>query len=145
MIKKTIKYNDFDGVEREEDFYFHLSKADLIDWAAEEEGGFVEKIMEVSKQNDPLKIIPVMKKIIIRSYGIKTPDGKGFIKDPDAVKNFQYTEAFSELYLELSTHADRAAEFINGILPKFDPETQKELDKRIKQLEEERNADKGAE
>jgi len=27
MLKKTIKYTDFDGNERTEDFYFNLTKA----------------------------------------------------------------------------------------------------------------------
>ena len=128
MIKKTIKYTDFDGNSIEEPFYFHLTKGELIDWAAEGEDGFAGKIASIAKEDDPLKILPMIKEIILRSYGVRTPDGKGFVKDPELVKNFQYTQAFDELYVELSTDADKAAEFVNGILPVFDEETQAKLD-----------------
>ena len=137
MIEKIIKGIDFDGNAYEEKCYFHLTKGDLIDWAAND-GGLVDRIMSISKETDPLKIVPMMKQIIIRSYGIKTPDGKGFIKDPEVVDNFQYSDAFSELYTELSTNADAAAEFVNGILPKFDEETQKKIEEAKKIYEKER-------
>lgn len=143
MIQKTVKYEDFDGNKREDSFFFHLTKADLIDWAAEESGGLVDNIMNIAKEEDPLKIIPIMKEIIIRAYGVKTPDGKGFVKDEEDVKNFQYTAAFSELYVELSTDADKAVEFINGILPKFDPETQKQIEEARKQFEKEQEEKEG--
>lgn len=136
MIKKTVKYTDFDGVEREEDYYFHLTKGDLIDWTTED-GGLVDRIMNIAKEDDPMKIIPIMKSILIRSYGVRTPDGKGFIKDPEEIKYFQYTEAFSELYVELSTNADKAVEFIEGILPTFDDETKKQIEEARKQFEKE--------
>ena len=137
MIKKIVKGTDFNGNEYEEEYWFHLTKGDLIDWAAED-GGLVDRLVNITKETDPLKIVPIMKQIIIRSYGIKTPDGKGFIKDPESVKNFQYSDAFSELYVELSINADAAAEFANGILPKFDEETQKQIEEAKKRFEAER-------
>lgn len=137
MIKKVVKGKDFDGKDYEETYYFHLTKGDLIDWATEEDGGLAEKIMDIAKEDDPLKIIPMMKKILIRSYGVKSPDGHSFIKDPDAVKNFQYSAAFSELYIELSTDADKAVEFIEGIIPEFDEETKKKIEEARKRYEEE--------
>lgn len=137
MIKKVVKGKDFDGKDYEETYYFHLTKGDLIDWATEEDGGLAEKIMDIAKEDDPLKIIPMMKKILIRSYGVKSPDGHSFIKDPEAVKNFQYSAAFSELYIELSTDADKAVEFIEGIIPEFDEETKKKIEEARTRYEEE--------
>ena len=134
MIKKVVTGKDFNGNDYTEEYYFHLTTGDLIDWAAED-GGLVDKITNIAKTDDPLKIIPMMKKILIRSYGVKTPDGHGFIKDPDTVKNFQYSAAFSELYTELSTNSDKAVEFIEGILPEFDEETKKRIDEAKKQYE----------
>ena len=136
MIKKVIKGKDFNGDVYEEAYYFHVSTGDLIDWMTED-GGLVNQILSISKQEDPMKIIPVMKKIILRSYGVKTPDGRGFMKDPETIKAFQYSDAFSELYTELSTDSEKAAEFVNGILPEFDEETQKKLDEAKAQYEKE--------
>ena len=136
MIKKTITYTDYEGNKQTEDFYFHLTKGDLLDWTTED-GGLVDKIVNITKEDDPVKIIPIIKKIIIRSYGVRTPDGKGFIKDPEIVKNFQYSEAFSELYVELSTLADKTVEFIEGILPEFDEDTKKQIEEARKKFEKE--------
>ena len=143
MIKKTVKYEDFNGNQVEESYFFHMTKGDLIDWAAEEDGGLVEKITSMTKEEDSTKIIPIIKKIILKSYGVKSKDGKSFIKRPEDVENFQYTEAFSELYTELSTNADAAVEFIEGILPKFDAETQKAIEEARKQFEAERENSEG--
>ena len=137
MIQKTVKYTDFDGVEREESFYFHLTKGDLIDFATEEDGDLLDRLMAMTKEEDPIKIIPIIKKIILKAYGERTPDGRGFIKNEEAVKNFQYTEAFSELYTELATDSQKTAEFINGIMPKFDGEMKKQIEEATKQIEEE--------
>ena len=137
MIEKVIKYTDFNGNPAEDICYFHLTKGELIDWAAEGDDGFAGKIASIAKESDPIKILPMMKEIILRSYGVRTPDGKGFNKDPELVKNFKYTQAFDELYVELSTDANKAAEFVNGILPAFDAETQAKLDEARAKYEEE--------
>lgn len=136
MIQKVIKYTDFNGNPAEDICYFHLTKGELIDWAAEGDDGFAGKIASIAKESDPIKILPMMKEIILRSYGVRTPDGKGFNKDPELVKNFKYTQAFDELYVELSTDANKAAEFVNGILPAFDAETQAKLDEARAKYEE---------
>ena len=136
MIKKIIKGKDFDGNAYEDEYYFHLTTGDLIDWMAND-GGLVNQILNIAKETDPIKIIPVMKTIILRSYGVKSSDGKTFIKDKETVKAFEYSDAFSELYTELSTDSEKAAEFVNGILPEFDEETQKKLDEAKAKYEKE--------
>ena len=137
MIKKTIKCKDFDGNSYEEELYFHLSKGELIDMAVEEDGDLLDRIMKIAREDDPIKIIPIMKNIILRAYGVKSSDGKSFIKDEETTKNFKYSQAFSELYTELSTDSQKAAEFINGIMPEFDKETQKKIEEARKELENE--------
>lgn len=137
MIKKIVKGKDFDGNEYTEELYFHLTEGDLLDWVTEEDGGLVEKIMAISKEEDPMKIVPIIKKILLKSYGIKTPDGRHFIKDKEALKNFEYSMAFNELYVELSTQSDKTVEFLEGVLPEFDEETKKRIAEARDQYEKE--------
>ena len=118
MIKKTITYTDYDGNERTEDFYFNLSKPELIEMQASETGGLEKKIEKISKEQDIKKIIELMKEIIKKSYGVKSDDGKRFIKNDEILDEFMQSEAYSELFMALATDADAASEFINGILPK---------------------------
>ena len=118
MLKKTIKYTDYDGNEREEDFYFNLSKAEITEMELSKEGGMSEYIKKISATQNGPELIKLFKDIIIKSYGEKSLDGKRFIKNKELTEAFIQTEAYSELFVELASNADEAVKFINGIMPK---------------------------
>lgn len=121
MLKKNIKYTDYNGVMREEDFYFNLSKAELMEMEMGTTGGLAEKIQQIVKSQDTASIIKVFKDIILKAYGEKSEDGKRFVKVSETGAKlsvgFSQTEAFSQLFMELATDADAAAKFIKGIIP----------------------------
>ena len=117
MIKKTIPYTDYNGNERTEDFYFNLSKAEVMEMEMSTTGGLAEMIQRVVAAQDQVAIIKIFKDLILRAYGIKSPDGKRFIKSDDISAEFAQTEAYSQLFMELATDADAAAAFVNGIVP----------------------------
>lgn len=117
MFKKTIKYTDFDGNERKEDFYFNLTKAELLEMQLSIEGGLQGHLERIIKTQSQPELIKMFKDIIMRAYGEKSPDGKRFMKSDEIRKNFECTEAYSELFMELATDSDAAAEFINALLP----------------------------
>lgn len=116
MLKKTIKYIDFNGMERSEDFHFNLTKVELMRMEANVQGGLSAKLERVSKAQDAAAIMEVMEDLIRKSYGKKTSDG-GFVKRPEYVDEFVSTEAYSELFMELVTDAEAAANFVKGIVP----------------------------
>ena len=118
MLKKTIKYTDYDGNEREEDFYFNLSKAEVTEMELSKEGGMSEYIKKISATQNAPELIKLFKEIITKSYGEKSLDGKRFIKNKELTDAFTQTEAYSELFVELASNADEAVKFINGIMPK---------------------------
>ena len=118
MLKKTIKYTDYDGNEREEDFYFNLSKAEVTEMELSKEGGMSEYIKKISATQNAPELIRLFKEIITKSYGEKSLDGKRFIKNKELTEAFIQTEAYSELFVELASNADEAVKFINGIMPK---------------------------
>lgn len=120
MIKETIKYIDYDGNEREEDFYFNLSKAELVEMQLSEAGGLEKKIQGIIAAKDSGKIIETFKDLIIKAYGVKSPDGRKFIKNDEIREDFIQTEAYSELFMKLATDEKAAADFINGIVPKIE-------------------------
>lgn len=117
MLKKTITYTDYNGVERKEDHYFNLTKAELMEMEMSTAGGFAEMIQRIVDAQDAPSIIKVFKELILKAYGQKSPDGKRFIKTDELAKEFSETEAYSELFMELATDADAASAFINGIIP----------------------------
>lgn len=118
MLKKTIPYTDYNGNERTEDFYFNLTKAEIMEMEMSTTGGLSEMIQNIVKTQDAPSIIKIFKDLILKAYGEKSPDGKRFIKSPELSAAFSQTEAYSQLFMELATDADKAAAFVDGIIPK---------------------------
>lgn len=122
MLTKKIKYTDYNGTEREETFCFNLTKAELMEMEMSTSGGLAEMIQNIVQTQDAPAIIKVFKDLVLKAYGEKSPDGKRFMKVNDTGVplsiGFSQTEAYSQLFMELATDADKAAEFINGIVPK---------------------------
>lgn len=117
MLKKTIKYTDFDGNERSEDFYFNLTKAEVTEMEMSTAGGLGKLLNKIVAENDTKRMIESFKDLILRSYGEKSPDGKRFIKSQEFRDAFSQTEAYSELFMELATNSESAEAFVNGIIP----------------------------
>ena len=118
MLKKTVTYNDYNGVERTEDYYFNLSKAELMEMEMSISGGLTEMIEKIVATKDAPAIMKIFKELILKAYGEKSADGKRFEKKNGALAEaFAETEAYSQIFMELATDADKAAEFVNGIMP----------------------------
>lgn len=126
MLKKTIKYTDYNGSERTEDFYFNLSKAEIMEMEMSTTGGLTEMISKIVATQDAPAIIKIFKDLVLRAYGEKSPDGKRFIKSEEISTAFAQSEAYSNLFMELAFDADAASNFVNGIIPK---DLTKELNK----------------
>lgn len=118
MLKKNIKYVDYDGNARAEDFYFNLNKAEVIELQLGTVGGLTKTLEKIVQEKDASRIIEYFKTLILKAYGEKSADGRRFIKSQELRDAFEQTEAYSELFIELASDAKMAAEFINGVLPK---------------------------
>ncbi len=123
MLKKTITYTDYNGIERTENFYFNLSKAEIMEMEMSTSGGIAEMIQNIVAAQDAPAIIKIFKDLVLKAYGEKSPDGKRFIKSEEISTAFSQTEAYSIIFMELATNADAAAEFVNGIIPEVDKKT----------------------
>ena len=117
MLKKTMTYTDYNGNVRTEDFYFNLTKAEVMEMELSTSGGLAEMLQKVVAAQDSPSIIKIFKDLILKAYGEKSPDGKHFIKSEAISTAFSQTEAYSQLFMELATDADAASAFVNGIIP----------------------------
>lgn len=117
MLKKTITYTDYNGVSRTEDHYFNLSKAELMEMELGTTGGFADMLTRIAEAKDAPVIMKVFKDLLLKSYGEKSLDGKRFVKSEEISTAFSQTEAYSQLFMELVTDADKAYKFIEGIIP----------------------------
>lgn len=120
MLKEKIKFVDFNGVEREEEFLFNLSKTEVSIMELSTTGGLVEKINRMIELKDGATIMNTFEDIIFKAYGEKSPDGRRFIKSEELSVAFSQTPAYDILFMRLITNPDAAASFIQAILPKAD-------------------------
>ena len=118
MLKKEITYENFDGEEVTDTFYFNVSKPEIIELELEVDGGFGRMMERIVEAGNTKLLIKEFKRIIFLAYGVKSEDGKRFIKSDEIREEFSQTAAYSELFMQLALDADAAAEFIKGILPK---------------------------
>lgn len=116
MLKKTMTYTNLDGQEVTEDFYFNMTKAELIKLQLREGEGFQDYITQVVNAGNGTAIVETFEKLVGLSYGEKI-DGR-FVKKPGAFEAFMSTEAYSDFFYELVTSAKAGAEFINAVMPK---------------------------
>jgi len=117
MLKKTITYTNYNDEVVTEDFYFNLSKAEIIEMEAMTDGGLRAKLTSIVAAKDQKKIMETFKEILFKAYGEKSPDGKRFVKSKEISEGFEQTEAYSELFMEIVFDAEKAAAFINAIVP----------------------------
>lgn len=117
MLKKTITYEDYNGVTRTEDFYFNFTEAEIMELELGTTGGLAEMIQRIVASQDAPTILKIFKDIILKAYGVKSEDGRRIIKNDAVREDFAQTEAYSKLFMELATDSKAAADFINKIVP----------------------------
>ena len=117
MVVKKIKYTDFNGVEREEEFMFNLREAEITEMELTTDGGLSDSIKKIISAQDTPQIIETFKMLLLKSYGEKSADGRRFIKSDELSKEFTQTNAYSQLFMELAYDDKAAVAFINGIIP----------------------------
>jgi len=125
MLVKKVTYTDYKGVERTEELYFNLTKAEVAEMELSHTGGLSEHIKKIISAQDGGQIISLFKELILKSYGVVSDDGKRFIKNEQLREEFSQTEAYSDLFMELASDADAASAFVNGIIPKVDAPVKK--------------------
>lgn len=120
MLKKTVTYTDYNGSERTEDFYFNLTKAEIMEMELTTVGGLSAMIEKIVAAKDGPTIIKTFKDLVLKAYGEKSADGRRFIKSPEIAEAFAQTEAYSQIFMELATDDEAAAKFVNGIIPEVE-------------------------
>ena len=117
MVVKKIKYTDFNGVEREEEFMFNLTEAEITEMELTTDGGLSDSIKKIISAQDTPEIIKTFKMLLLKSYGEKSADGRRFVKSDKLSEEFAQTNAYSQLFMKLATDDKAAVAFINGIMP----------------------------
>lgn len=118
MIVKTVTYTDFNGNERTESFWFHLSRPELTEMLLGIDNNIETYMKTIIKSENYYELVKIFKKLLLEAYGEKSEDGRRFIKLPEKTKEFSESEAYSVLFTELTTNEEKASEFVNGLISK---------------------------
>lgn len=142
MVKRTIKYVDFNGTERIEDHYFNYSEAELSKMEWSKNGGFSEYVKRISDAQDMEEISRIFDKVILESYGVKSLDGRRFMKgeNHEYAREFMETPAYSKFYMDLLTTKGALAAFFNELIPQSLVEQAEEARKQLEASEAERES-----
>ncbi len=116
MHKETITYNDLNGVQRTEDFYFNLSKPEIVKMQASEKGGYDVQLRSIAADLNGAKIMEFFENFISKSYGEKSEDGRRFMKSEEISRSFMETPAYEVLFEKLVTNDKYAADFVNAVM-----------------------------
>lgn len=117
MVKKTVTYKDFNGTERTETFYFHFNEAELLDMEMSVEGGFAERVQRIIDAKEQTELLKVIKKFVLDAHGVKSDDGRLFVKNEKTRAEFVQCPAYSKIFMELLADDKVAAEFVNQVVP----------------------------
>lgn len=117
MFVKTVTYTDYFGTKRTEDFYFHFNKAELLEMEMKHEGGFSARVQRIINANSQSELVQIMKQFVLDAYGVKSEDGRRFMKSEEIRRSLVECPAYSIIFMELATDDEEAAKFINGVTP----------------------------
>lgn len=136
MYVKKMKYIDFNGEERTEECCFNLTKAEMIDLEMTRRGGLAGMVQRITEEKDSVEIYKIFKDLVIRSYGVKSEDGRRFYKSKERTEDFLASQMYSDLIEELFTEPDAASEFVKRIVPQdMLEEYEKQESGKIKSIE----------
>lgn len=133
MYKRRIKYTDYNGTEREEDFYFNLTQSEILEMQADADGDLAEKLMSIVNAKDGAVIMRVFKDFILKSYGEKSSDGRYFDKSEEISRRFEHSEAYNVFFMEICTDAEAASAFIQHVLP-FNDDQRTALQNKVSEI-----------
>ena len=117
MYAKKITYDGYNGDTFTETFYFNLTEAEIAEMELEVPGGLTALIEKIVAAKDLPSLTKAFKDILFRSYGVKSPDGKRFIKNQEVLDEFTQSDAYNKLFMELLTDDRAGSEFVKGVIP----------------------------
>ncbi len=120
MLKKTITYEDWNGKTRTEDFYFNLTRTEIaeLEYGLGLGKSLTDTLQTIVDNDDTAMVIKVVKELLLSAYGMKSEDGRRFIKNQEVREAFEQNPAFDTIYMSLATDPEYAVDFLLGIIPR---------------------------
>ena len=131
MIKWPVKYTNYNGEEVEEDLYFNLNKAEVMEMQLEANNAYGEYLQSIVAKRDGKALAQEYRRLILKAYGEKSVDGRRFVKTQELTDAFEQSEAYVTVYMQLATEEGAAQKFIEGVMPKIDNDANPNLEQHM--------------
>jgi len=119
MLKKKITYTDYNGMERNDDFYFNMTEREIVMLLArlgvDDMKEYANKLVE---SGDAKAMFSFIDDIILSSIGAKSEDGKRFVKNQKIRDDFEQSEAYNVLFMDFLQNPSTASSFASAIVAK---------------------------
>lgn len=132
MFSDKITYEDFDGNTQTQEVFFNISKVEALSLETSYPGGYGDYLQKVVDTNDNHRILEVFKDIVKKSYGVKSEDGKRFVKSEEEYKKFEESPVYDEFVMKLIGDENYALDFVIGVMPSTDGVTKEALIHQLK-------------
>lgn len=125
VLKQTVQYTDFDGNQAMETLYFNLTRTEVAEnlhlrdkFQDLENRLDLESGSRTLNPNEIAEVLDLVKILMKLAYGIRSDDGKRFIKNDQIWEEFTQTAVYDAFLFSLFEDADKANEFMMGVFPR---------------------------
>ena len=108
MLKKTVKYTGFDGEEHTEDIYMNFTRVEVLKFLVRhgismKKGDdvtqeFKDMVAHLSESGDVEAMLNFLDDFVLSAYGVRSEDGKRFIKTKEVREKFSESLAYEALF-----------------------------------------------
>lgn len=131
MFTDVITYEDFNGNTDTQEVYFNISKMEAMSLEASYPEGYGSMLEKVANSNDYKEVLAAFKDLVKLAYGVKSEDGKRFVKSEEEFEKFESSPVYDEFMIKLMTNEDYALEFVLGAFPKTEGVTKEAVLKSV--------------
>lgn len=133
MFSDKITYEDFNGNTVEEEVFFNISKMEALELEASYPHGYASFLEKVAQSDDNLLALKAFKDLVKLAYGVKSEDGKRFVKSDEEYEKFESSPVYDEVVIKLISDGDYALDFVLGAFPNSNGETKEAIQKQIEE------------
>lgn len=122
MLKQDITYRTFDDEVATETLYFNITKSELLDQLdlgdkledLQKRLGGEERTLTTKEIQEVLDLVKLFMRL---SYGVRSEDGKRFLKNAQVWEEFTQTATYDAFLFSLFEEPEKAITFMVNVLP----------------------------
>lgn len=117
MITREVTYTDYNGDEQTEKYYFDLTVPEMLELSFSSAGDIQSTLERLSNSRKVGEIFNIIQTLIFKSVGVKSDDGKRFVKNEEVLNDFKQSRGYESFLMKMMQDTDYASKFIEQLIP----------------------------